>query len=302
MNLWGNPKLNGSFMKKVADSMMIGIMLLGLCSCISINSTAPINSRQVVSQVDSQAPKIIKIGTSSSTLTVFKLLAQAYESQNKTVKIEFVSNNQSEGAIAALKNDLIDIASSSRKLKPEEDNGQIQYRELAKDLLVIATHSSVKGVTNLSTKQLKAIYKGEITNWQELGGPNADIVVLDRPEDESAKKLLRQHYLGEDKTTTKAVILNKEGELIETLKNTPNSIGAFSLAYSLINQLSVNHLSLNGVAPTGENLTNGKYQMVRQIGIIWDKAPSLQTQGFIDFIFSQTGTKLLQKNSFVPAK
>jgi phosphate transport system substrate-binding protein len=126
--------------------------------------------------------------------------------------------------------------------------------------------------------------------------------VLDRPEDESAKKLLRKHYLGEDKTTTKAVILNKEGELIETLQNTPNSIGAFSLAYSLINQLPVNRLSLNGVAPTAENLTKGKYQMVRHIGIIWDNAPSTQTQGFIDFIFSQTGTQLLQKNGFVPAK
>jgi phosphate transport system substrate-binding protein len=289
-------------MKKIADSMLIGIIVLGLCSCTSINSTAPTDSRQVASQADFQAQTIIKIASSSSTLTVLKLLVQAYESQNKNIKIEFVSNSQSEGAIAALKNDIIDIAFSSKKLKPEEDNGQIQYREFAKDLLVVTTHSSVKSVTNLSTKQLKAIYKGEITNWQELGGPNTEIVVLDRPEDESAKKLLRKYYLGEDKSTTKAVILNKEGELIETLQNTPNSIGAFSLAYSLINQLPVNLLSLNGVAPTAENLTKGKYQMVRHIGIIWDKAPSAQTQAFIDFIFSQTGTELLQKNGFIPTK
>lgn len=289
-------------MKKIADSMLVGMIILGLCSCTSINSTTPTTSRQVASQADSQAQKIIRIGSSSSTQTVLKILAKAYESQNRNVKIEFVSTSQSEGAIAALNNDLIDMAGSSKKLKPEEDNGEIKYRELATDLLVVATHSSVKGVTNISTKQLKAIYKGEITNWQELGGPNAEIVVLDRPEDESAKKLLRKHYLGEDKTTTKAVILNKEGELIETLQNTPNSIGAFSLAYSLINQLPVNRLSLNGAAPTAENLTKGNYQMVRHIGIIWDKAPSIQTQGFIDFIFSQAGTKLLQKNGFVPAK
>jgi phosphate transport system substrate-binding protein len=289
-------------MKKIADSMLIGIIILGLCSCTSMNSTASTNSRQVASQADFQAQKIIKIGSSSSTQIVLKLLAKAYESQNKNVKIEFISNSQSEGAIAALKNDLIDIATSSHKLKPEDDNGQIQYRELAKDLLVVATHSSVKGVTNLSTKQLKAIYKGEITNWQELGGTNAEIVVLDRPEDESAKKLLRKHYLGVDKTTTKAVILSKEGELIETLQNTPNSIGAFSLAYSLINKLPVNRLNLNGVTPTAENLTNGKYQMVRQMGIIWDKTPSAQTQGFINFIFSEAGTKLLQQNGFIPTK
>ncbi len=289
-------------MKKITDSIIIGIILLGICSCTSVKSPDPINSNQLSNQADSQTQKIIKIGGSSSTVTVLKLLAQAYQSQNKNIKIEFIANSQSEGAIAALKNDIIDIAGSSHKLKPEEDNGKIQYREIAQDLLLVATHNSIKGVNNLSTKQLKAIYKGDITNWRELGGADANIVVLDRPEDESAKKLLRKYYLGTEKTTTKAVILNKEGELIETLQSTPNSIGAFSLAYSLINKSPVNHLSLNGVVPKSENFANGKYQMVRHIGILSDKVPSAPAQGFIDFILSKEGKKVLQNNGFVPAK
>ncbi len=289
-------------MKKITESMIIGIILLGMYSCNSAKTTELKDSRLVTSQADSQTKTIIKIGGSSSTVTVLKLLAQAYQSQNKTVKVEFISNNQSEGAIASLKNDIIDVAGSSHKLKPEEDNGKIQYREIAQDLLLVATHNSVKGVTNLSTKQLKQIYKGDITNWQELGGADAKIVVLDRPEDESAKKILRKYYLGEEKTTTKAVTLNKEGELIETLQSTPNSIGTFSLAYSLINKLPVNHLSLNGVAPKAQNFVNGKYQMVRHIGILSDKVPSAPAQGFIDFILSNEGEKVLQNNGFVPAK
>ncbi|MCC5629913.1 substrate-binding domain-containing protein [Nostoc sphaeroides CHAB 2801] len=288
-------------MKKFADSIIIGIVLLGVCSCNSVKSTDLTNDNQVTSQTDSQAKTIIKIGSSSSTVTVLKLLAKAYQSQNKTVKIEFISNSQSEGAIAALKNDIIDIAGSSHKPKSEDDKGEVQYRELAKDLLLVATHNSVKGVNNLSTKQLKAIYKGDIKNWRELGGADANIVLLDRPEDESAKKLLRKYYLGAEKTTTKAVILNKEGELMETLQNTPNSIGAFSLASSLINELPVNHLSINGVVPKAQNFTSGQYPMVRHIGIFWKKAPSESTQGFIDFIFSLEGEKLLKNNGFVPA-
>ncbi|MFW9258342.1 substrate-binding domain-containing protein [Nostoc sp. CALU 546] len=289
-------------MKKIVQSTIISIIFFGMCGCNSVKPTDLTTSNQVTNQADSQSQKIIKIGGSSSTITVLKLLAQAYQSQNKTVKIEFISNSQSEGTIAALKNDIIDIAGSSHKLKPEEDNGKIQYREIAQDLLLVATNNSVKGVNNLSTKQLKAIYKGEITNWRELGGADANIVVLDRPEDESAKKLLRKYYLGTEKTTTKAVILNKEGELIETLQSTPNSIGAFSLAYSLINKSPVNHLSLNGVAPKSQNFANGKYQMVRHIGILYDKVPSAPTQGFIDFILSKEGEKVLQNNGFVPAK
>ena len=82
-------------MKKIANSIIIGIILLGLSSCNSVKSTDQTNSNQVTNQTDSQVQKIIKIGSSSSTVTVLKLLAQAYQSQNKTVKIEFITNSQS---------------------------------------------------------------------------------------------------------------------------------------------------------------------------------------------------------------
>lgn len=278
----------------------VGILILGLSSCTPVNQIDGTQTSQIASQTDAQTQQIVKIASSTAMATVLKLLAEAYQANNKTVKIEFVSPSQSEGAIAALKNHIVDIAGTTHPLKPEEDNGKIQYRELAKDLLMVATHSSVQGVTNLTTKDLRAIYRGEIANWKELGGPDATILVLDRPEDESAKRLLRKYYLGQDKTTSKAIILNKEGELIQTLQDTPYSIGAFSLTSSSINQLPVNRLSLNGVAPTVENFIQGQYPMVRHMGLVWDKAPSAATQGFIDFIFSPSGVKVLQQNGFVP--
>lgn len=288
-------------MKTITARLVVGMILLGLCSCNSVESNTTTNINQIASKTDLQTQTTIKLAGSSSSVTALKLLAEAYQERNKTTRIDFVFHSQSEGAIAALKNGIIDIAVSSHKLKPEEDNGKIQYRELAQDLLMVATHNSVQGVTNLTTTQLKSIYGGKIINWQEVGGTNAAIVVLDRPEDESAKKLLRKYYLGKDKTTTKAVVLNKEGELIDTLQSTPYSIGAFSLAYSQINQLPINRLSLNSIAPNRDNLISGKYQMVRKLGIIWHKEPKPSTQKFVDFIFSAEGTKLLQDKGFIPS-
>lgn len=285
---------------KVIFIASVGILILGLSSCTPVIPNDGNQISQISSQRDAQPQQIVKIASSSAMATVLKLLAEAYQANNKTVKFEFVSLSQSQGALGALKNDIIDIAGITHRLKPEEDNGKIQYRELAKDLLLVATHSSVQGVTNLTTKDLRAIYRGEIANWKELGGPDATILVLDRPEDESAKRLLRQYYLSQDKTTSKAIILNKEGELIQTLQDTPYSIGAFSLAYSSINKLPVNRLSLNGVAPSAENFIKGEYPMVREMGLVWDKVPSAATQGFIDFIFSPEGVKVLQNNGFVP--
>ncbi len=155
---------------------------------------------------------------------------------------------------------------------------------------------------NLTTKNLQDIYSGTISNWQQLGGPNAKIVLLDRPDDESAKKLLRQYYLGADlKNSPKAIVLKKEGELIESIQSTPYSIGAFSLAHAVSHQLPVNRLSLNGIAPTKENFIAKKYSMVRTISVVWHKNPSTATQDFIQFIFSPAAASAVEKAGFIAA-
>ena len=264
--------------------------LLGTTSCTS-NSTT-------IAEVKTQQE--IKLGGSSSTYAAMKIMAETYVAQNKNVKLTFLPKGQSGGGIAGVKKGLANVAAVSRKLKLEEDDGSIIYRELATDGLVVATHESVKGISNLTTKQLKAIYSGAVTNWQELGGIDAEIVVLDRPEDESGKRLLREHYLGKKlKNSSKTVILRHEPELISALQNTPYSIGAFSLAYTISNQLPVNRLSLNGIEPTPENIKSGKYKMVRSIGVVWDKKPSEATQEYLDFAFSEKGAEVLNNSGFV---
>ena len=289
-------------MREIARPIIVLIAIVGIFSGCSSDSPTTGKSTPAIGQTDSQSQQIVKFSASSSTLRALTFLTKAYQAKDPTIKIESIADTQSSGAIASLKNNIVDFATISNKLKPEEDNGEIQYREFAQDLLIVATHNSVKDVTNLSTAQLRSIYKGDITNWKELGGPDADIVLLDRPEDESAKKLLRKYYLEKDETTAKAVILRKEGELINTIKSTPFAIGAFSLAASINEQLPVNPLSLDSVAPTSKNFTDGKYQMKRTMALIWSKKPKPSTQKFIDFVFSPEGSKLLQENGFIPTK
>ncbi|MGC1248713.1 MAG: substrate-binding domain-containing protein, partial [Spirulinaceae cyanobacterium] len=232
-------------------TVVLGLSLGTLLSC-----TQKIEPQAVVSQEKQE----IKLTGAGSPYPALEALAKAYEIKEDDVKISFLPPSQSPGGIAGAKEGLVDIGSVTRKPKPEEDDGSLEYQELAQDGLVVATHPSVEGVTNLETEQLKAIYSGEITNWQEVGGPDATIVLLDRPEDESAKKLLREYYLGADlKTSPEAVILRQEGDLIETIQTTEYSIGAFSLAYAMVNDLPVNRLSLAQVKPTAENVKAGKY-------------------------------------------
>lgn len=285
--------LSNSMKRNILFTVALGMTaLLGLPSCIPNKTT----------QAEIKTKQEIKIAGSSSTYRVMKILADGYMSQNQNVKVTFLPKSQSGSGIAAVQEGLADIASVSRKLNPKEKYSPVIYKEIAKDGLVVATHPNVKGVNNLTTSQLKAIYSGAVINWQELGGQNAEIVLLDRPEDESAKRLLRQYYLGKElKNAPKAAIMRHEPDLINALQNTPNSIGAFSLGYSISNKLPVNHLSLNNVEATPENIKSDKYKMVREIGIVGEENPSAATQAFLDFALSEKGNQLLDNFGYAPS-
>ncbi|NEO53616.1 MAG: phosphate ABC transporter substrate-binding protein [Okeania sp. SIO3B5] len=278
--------------------LMLGaIALVGTSSCSTQTTTSPAPTATTLTNNAETAP--IKTGGSSSTVDFLHTLKTAYESTSKTGQITVLQPGQTENIIAGVKQGLIDMGSISREIKPEENDDALNFRKVAKDALVVAIHPSVTGVTNLTTKQLKAIYSGSLTNWKQLGGPDAEILLLDRPEDESAKRLLREHYLGQDlPSSPNAIVLRKEGELIETLENTPNSIGTFSLAYAISHNLPVNRLKLNGIVPTPENLKTGKYPMARTIGIVWSRDVSDATQAFVNYILSQSGASALEKSGF----
>jgi phosphate transport system substrate-binding protein len=274
------------------------IALLGLTCCTTTTSTVSTTTASANVVIPTQTS--IKVGGSSSALGLIQMLQTKYEATVTNVKITQLEPGQSENIIQGIKLKLIDLGAISKKLKPEENDGSLESREIAHDALVIATHPSVTGVKNLTTENIKAIYSGDITNWKQLGGTDAKIVLLDRPEDESAKRLLRQHYLGKDlKNSPEAVVFRKEGELIQAIQSTPYSIGCFSLAHAISHKLPVNHLSLNGIEPTPENVKSGKYPMVRTISIVWHKNHSEATQGLIQYISSPSAINAMEQSGFI---
>lgn len=275
------------------------IALLPLTSCtsspnseVTAQSTAPPTEQQ---------QQIIRASGGSSTIGVLQLLMDAYTKKVPNVQANFLPASQSESTLAGIQAGLLDIGSLSKTLKPTEITDDLAQRVIAQDGLVVATHPSVTGVTNLTTDNLKAIYSGQAKNWQEFGGPDAAIVLLDRPEDESAKRLLREYYLGKDLVTSPdAVILRKQDELVSALQSTPYSIGTFSLATSIYEKVPVNHLSLDGIEPTLDNIKSGKYKMVRPITFVFKKSPAPQVQGFLDFLSTPEAIALLTQAGYAP--
>ncbi len=290
--------------RKTWALMLSGLMIFPLgCGIIPVASLPESRDpAQDAALKKPQASQKIDIIGASTPYPAIKLLASAYQSKVGDIQITFLDSSQSSGGIAGVKAGLAEIGTVTRPPKSTEADDNLVHLEIARDALLIATHPSVEGVDDLTTATLQAIYSGEVTNWKMLGGPDAEIVVLDRAEDTSAKRLLRKHYLGSDlKNAPGAIRLRRESDLIEALQNTPYSIGTVSWSRIASGQPPVKSMSLDGIAPTAANLDSGRYAMYRTLGIVWYGTPSETTQGFINFISSETGTNILQQAGFAPA-
>lgn len=279
-------------------TVLLGGLMLLSAGC---DITPKANQDAQISVANRRATQSVTVVGASTPYPAIRLLGEAYATASDT-QIAFLDSSQSSGGIAGVKAGLAEIGTVTRPPKPAEADDNLFHREVAKDVLLVATHPSVEGIENLTTQDLQDIFSGHVTNWQMLGGPNAEIIVLDRAEDTSAKRLLRQHYLGDTlENSASSILLRRESDVVEALQNTPYSVGVLSLSKITVNNLTVNPIKLDGMAPTSKNLKAGQYPMHRTLGIVWYGTLSDKTQSFVDFIFSESGADILEKAGFVPS-
>lgn len=264
-------------------------LLLLLCGCVDLSPPpAPVETTSTV-----------KIGGSAETYEVLKVLAKAYQDQTTGVEFDFFPPSQTSGGIQGLKSNVIDIGGVSRIPTRQEIGNQMTYIPLAKTPLVVVAHSSVTGVSDITSDQIKAIYSGQIDNWQTLGGPNQDIVLFDFAEDENEKQVLRQTYLGKDLVITPtAIVFAEDDELLETAAITEFSIATVPYEDAL-KTLPLTTLSIDGVSPSNQNLRSGKYAMTLSLGIVLNEEQSTATESFLEFATGPAGKQVLTENNYI---
>lgn len=265
--------------------------LMGVLTATTFSSCTPSSDHPVTPKAS------IQIGGSSEGYPVLEILAEAYE--NEEVEIRFAPSSQSSGGIAGVKDKAIDIGIVSRQLTATENTDNIQYLAIATSPLLLITNETVEGITNLNAEQIKGIYNGAIVNWEELSGPDAEIILLDLPEDESEKEILREYYLGENlKITPTAIIFQEGDEILEAVAATSFSIGPLGISKE-VEKLPVNILNIDGVAPTVANMKSGEYKLTQTIGIVFLGQTESSTQDFINFIQSEKAEAKLEEAGYI---
>lgn len=245
-----------------------------------------------------QTSQSITISGSSEVYEVLEPLTEAYEIENPDVAFEFLSPSQTSAGIAGVEGNVIDIGLVSRKVTAAETGDALRYLPLVETPLVLIVHDTVTGVTDISTEQIQAIYQGQITNWQALGGPDAAIALFDFVEDENEKKLLRDVYLGKElEITDSAIVFSEDDELLEVASTTEFSLAAVPFEDEL-DELPVQVLAIDGIEPSPENLQTGNYKMVLPLGIVLAQEPSEATDQFLEFIQSEAGKTALREAEY----
>ncbi|MEM7773611.1 MAG: substrate-binding domain-containing protein [Cyanobacteria bacterium P01_A01_bin.37] len=268
----------------ITHKLFLSSVLVMLSSCTPNRFSA---------EPDEVAETTLKFGGSSETYEVLGKLADAFSQETEEVTIDFLPPSQTSGGIEGIISQFLDVAGVSREITANEAGETLTYQPLIDIPLVLVAHHSVTGVTDISPEQIRAIYSGEISNWQELGGPDADIVVFDFTEDDNEKQVLRQTYLGNNlEVTPDAIIFGEDDELLSTAATIDFSFAATPLSDEL-EQLPMTILSIDNVRPTIDNIQSGAYSMTLQLGIVISNKPSAMVQSFTNFVSSPAGQEVL---------
>ena len=254
---------------------------------------------------DETAGAVVTAG-STSVQPLSEELAAAFMDANSGISVEVQGGGSGQG-IKAVQEKIADFGALSRNVKDEEKEAVTEEFVIAKDGVAVIVNSESK-VENLTIEQIKKIYTGEITNWSEVGGEDAPVVVVSREEGSGTRgafteitKVMEKNEAGEeiDNTTKDALVQGSTGAVMQTVATTPNTIGYVSLG-SLSD--TVKTVNVEGVAPTEETVLSGEYKISRPFLYVTGGELTEAAQLFIDFILSEEGQAIVEESGFIPVQ
>ena len=233
---------------------------------------------------------------STSMEKVIGALGESFMEANSGTTFTYNPTGSGSG-IQAVSEGRCDIGLSSRALKDDEKASGLKDTIVAPDGIAIIVNPQ-NPVKDLSLEQIAKIYTGEITNWKDVGGEDAEIVLIGR----EAGSGTRDGF--ESITETKDACqyrqeLTSTGDVITTVSQNPNAIGYASLAAI---KDSVKALTVNGVAPTEATVKDGTYLVQRPFVLVTKEGAALSetAQKFFDFATSADAASIISAAGAVP--
>ena len=288
-------------MKKTISVLLAGLMtssmLVGCSASTTDQTSAAADTATTAAAAAAQVTGSVSTDGSTSMEKVIGALGEAF--QNET-KISFSYNPTGSGSgIQAVQEGRCDIGLSSRALKDDEKAAGLTETVLAYDGIAIIVNPD-NALSDIDVDTIAKIYTGEITNWKELGGEDAEIVVIGR-EAGSGTRDGFETITGTKDACKYRQELTSTGDVITTVSQNPAAIGYASLA-SVKN--TVKALNVGGVTPSEETIKDGSYVVQRPFVLVTktDAKLSDAAQLFFDYATSEAAGEIISAAGAVPVK
>lgn len=234
---------------------------------------------------------------STSMEKVIGMLGEAFEQEKKDVTFTYNPTGSGSG-IQAVQEGRCDIGLSSRALKQEELDSGLTGTVLAYDGIAVIVHPD-NPVSDLDVDTITKLYTGEITNWKEVGGADAQVVLIGREAGSGTRDGFETVTGTKDKCLYRQE-LTSTGNVITAVAQNPDAIGYASLANL---DASVKALSVGGVVPAEDTVKDGSYAIQRPFVLVTKSDTKLSdtAQAFFDFALSSQGAELITRAGAVPA-
>ena len=244
----------------------------------------------------------VQLAGSTTVQPLAEKLAESFMGMNPDVVIEIQGGGSSVGVTSAGEG-TVDIGNASREIKDSEFEQfpDLQVFTIAYDGIAVVTNPDIT-LPTLSAEQIRGIFSGTITNFSEVGGPDAEITVVSREEGSGTRAAFEELVMdykdasGEtvsELITENAILQQSNGQVRTTVATTPNTIAYLSFGFL---DDSINAVPVDDVEPTVENVKNGSYPIFRPLNMLTNGAPNELSQAFLDYILSDAGQQIVSED------
>ena len=275
-------------MKKIISIALIAVLALALLAGCG-SSAVPATTTAPASEAPAELSGTVATDGSTSMEKVIGALGEAFMEQNKGVTFTYNPTGSGSG-ITAVGEGRCDIGLSSRALKDDEKASGLKETVLALDGIAVIVNPA-NPVSDLDIETIAKIYTGEITNWKEVGGSDAEIVLIGREAGSGTRDGFESITDTKDSCKYRQE-LNSTGDVITTVSTNPDAIGYASLAALKDN---VKALTVGGIAPTEDTVKDGSYVIQRPFVLVTKDGTELSAaaQAFFDYATSADAADLI---------
>ncbi|NDY42386.1 phosphate ABC transporter substrate-binding protein [Dissulfurirhabdus thermomarina] len=259
-----------------------------------------------------QEARYLTVKGSDTMVHLASTWAEAFMKAHPGVEVSVTGGGSGTG-IAALLNGTTDICAASRAIRPREL--QLAARRGIQPVATVVARDAIAVVVNpanpvstLTLEQLRKIFTGAVTRWNQVGGPDAPILVLSRDNSSGTFVFFLEHVLQKEDYTPRARFMPATSAIVQAAAADRWAIGYVGLGYAVEAKGRVKTVRIRkdaaapAVAPSEAAVRDGSYPIARPLRFYTNGAPRGLAKAFVDFCLGPEGQRIVRETGYVPVR